>query len=211
MEIQEIKHILQKCGIKRDIDVSQLYLVKKGIITVPNLSRFPMLRRLWLNSNKIKNISCPTISCCLTELYLHNNAITTISGALSHLTCLQILLLHNNQLRSLEESVRELRRMQCLHTVSFFLNPLTLCPEYRHYVVNHLPSVQTLDRREIKQEERMAAFQLYNPERHRVLQSLAFGRRAEATSLIGSSSFPKTNPNHVDQAGMSHVVEAICV
>ncbi|KAJ8354515.1 hypothetical protein SKAU_G00220820 [Synaphobranchus kaupii] len=128
---------------------------------------------------QIKNISCLAISCCLTELYLHDNAITSISGALSHLTCLKILSLHNNELRRLEESVRELKRMQSLHTVN---------PQYRCYVVHYLPSVKMLDRKEVRQEERKAAFQQYSPERHRVLQSLAFGRRAESALLTGSGS-----------------------
>ncbi|XP_064205971.1 leucine-rich repeat-containing protein 72 [Anguilla rostrata] len=190
MELKEISDILQRCGIKRNIDVSQLYFAKRGMISIPDLSRFPMLRRLWVNNNKIKNISCLAISCCLTELYLHNNTITSISGALGHLTCLKILSLHNNELRRLEESVRELKRMQCLHIVSFYLNPLTLDPQYRHYVVHHLPSVKMLDSKEVKQEERKAAFQRYSPDRHRVLQSLAFGRRAEAALLTGSGSIP---------------------
>ncbi|XP_061071998.1 leucine-rich repeat-containing protein 72 [Conger conger] len=178
MEWKEISDILQRCGIKRNIDVSQLYLAKKGIVSIPDLSRFPMLRRLWVNNNKIKHISCLAVSCCLTELYLQNNALTSISGALGHLTCLKILSLHNNELRRLEESVRELKRMQCLHTVK---------PQYHHYVVHHLPSVKMLDRKEVKQEERTAAFQQYCPERHRVRQSLAFGRRAEAAPLTGTS------------------------
>ncbi|XP_036394611.1 leucine-rich repeat-containing protein 72 [Megalops cyprinoides] len=176
---KEINDILRRHGLKRNIDVIQLYLGKKGIVYVPDLSQFPMLRYLWLNDNKIKKISCQTINCCLTELHLHNNEITSISGALSHLTCLQVLLLHNNQLRRLDESVTELRRMQCLHTTSFFLNPLTHDPQYRPYIIHHLPSVQILDRREVKQKERDTAFRLFNPERHRVSQSLAFGRRAE--------------------------------
>uniref|UniRef100_A0A3P8YF87 U2A'/phosphoprotein 32 family A C-terminal domain-containing protein n=2 Tax=Esox lucius TaxID=8010 RepID=A0A3P8YF87_ESOLU len=140
-----------------------------------------MLRYLWLNNNKIKNLSHNTLNCCVTELYLQNNEIKSISGALGHLTCLKVLLLHNNQMQKLEDCMAELRNMHNLHTVK---------PEYRQYVVHQLPSVQVLDRREVKQEERSRSFQLFRPERHRVLQSLAFGRRAETplgrqTSIYG--------------------------
>ncbi|XP_051534721.1 leucine-rich repeat-containing protein 72 [Myxocyprinus asiaticus] len=165
---EENKDVLQKCVIKRDVDVSQIYLVRRGLISVPDLSKFSMLRRVWLNNNKIREVSRTSFNCCLTELYLQNNDVISISGALRHLPCLCVLLLHNNQMKSLEDTVAELKNMQNLHT---------LYPEYRHYVVNHLPSVQFLDRKEVKQGERRQAFKLFRIERQRVLDSIAFGRR----------------------------------
>ncbi|KAI3360752.1 hypothetical protein L3Q82_012989, partial [Scortum barcoo] len=112
---------------------------------VPDLSRFHFLRELWLNNNKIRELSCHSLNCCLTELYLHNNNIKSISGALNHLTCLRLLFLHNNQIRGLEETMHELRRMQQLRTATFFLNPISHEPGYRLHVIHCLPSIQTLD------------------------------------------------------------------
>ncbi|XP_029929034.1 leucine-rich repeat-containing protein 72 [Myripristis murdjan] len=178
MEVwKDIQDVLKKSGIKRDIDVCQLNLARKRLSSVPDLSTFHCLRYLWLNNNKIKELSCRSLNCCMTELYLHNNHIKSISGALSHLTCLRVLLLHNNQIRELDDTMHELRRMQQLHTASEGTSP-----RYRHHVIHCLPSVQVLDRREVKPEERSWCFQAYRAERHHVLQSVAFGRRLTSAS-----------------------------
>ncbi|XP_065136813.1 leucine-rich repeat-containing protein 72 isoform X1 [Paramisgurnus dabryanus] len=137
-----------------------------------------MLRCVWLNNNKIRDICRTSFNCCLTELYLQNNDLISISGALRHLSCLCVLLLHNNQMKFLDETVEELKNMQDLHTLSLYLNPFTQYPEYRQYVLYHLPSLQLLDRKEVKLEERKEAFKMLSTERQRVLDSIAFGRRA---------------------------------
>ncbi|TMS10618.1 Leucine-rich repeat-containing protein 72 [Larimichthys crocea] len=157
---------------------------------------------------KIRELSCRSLNCCLTELYLHNNSIKSISGALNHLTCLRLLFLHNNQIRGLDDTMHELRRMQQLQTATFFLNPISHQPGYRHHVIHCLPSLQVLDGKgeiyrhsegtsdlsqkksasvarclfvvlsEVKSAERKKSFQMHSQERHRVLQSVAFCRRA---------------------------------
>ncbi|NWS93511.1 LRC72 protein, partial [Mionectes macconnelli] len=114
---------------------------------------------------------------CLTELYLNNNELTDVSGALKHLCSLQILFLHNNELKKLGETVKELKGMISLHTLNLFQNPLAYDPDYRLYVIYILPSVQLLDRKLVTQRERESAFHLYNPERSLLVQSIAFGKR----------------------------------
>ncbi|XP_050564390.1 leucine-rich repeat-containing protein 72 [Cygnus atratus] len=114
---------------------------------------------------------------CLTELYLNNNEITDISGALKHLCALQILLLHNNQLKQLGKTVKELKGIISLQTLNLFYNPLAHDPDYRLYVIHFLPSVQLLDRKSVTQRERESAFHLYSHERSCVMESIAFGKR----------------------------------
>ncbi|KAM8869750.1 leucine-rich repeat-containing protein 72 isoform 1-T3 [Spinachia spinachia] len=177
-EVEDIKESLQRAAGRRDVDVFQLNLSTKKLTGLPDLSRFHFLRELWLNNNKIRELSCPSLNCCLTELYLHNNNIPSISGALKHLTCLRVLLLHNNRLRGLEDTMSELRRMQQLRTATFFLNPISHEAGYRHRVIHRLPSIQALDGKGVESAERRRSFQMFNQERHRVLQSVAFGRRA---------------------------------
>ncbi|XP_015213624.2 leucine-rich repeat-containing protein 72 isoform X1 [Lepisosteus oculatus] len=207
---QVIRDILQKHGIKKSVDVSELYLARKALASVCDLSGFPMLNYLWLNNNKIREIPCLTYNYRLTELYLHNNEITNITGCLNHLTSLQVLLLHKNQLRKLGEAVSELRGMQFLMTLTFFLNPFAQDPGYRLHVIYYLPSVTVLDRRAfssslfftaIKQEERIAASHLFDPERNRVLQSLAFGRRVEKPMIIKKTTATKDKGVPVDYQG----------
>ncbi|XP_043114950.1 leucine-rich repeat-containing protein 72 [Puntigrus tetrazona] len=175
---QENVHPLPKRVIQRDRDVTHLHLARRGLTFIPDLSRFSMLRCVWLNNNRIREVSRASFNCCLTELYLQDNDISSISGALRHLTCLQVLLLFNNQMKCLEETVSELKNMQDLHTLSLYLNPFTQDPDYRQYVLHHLPSVKFLDRKEVTQEERRRAFKLFGVERQRVLDTIAFGRRA---------------------------------
>ncbi|KAM9723732.1 leucine-rich repeat-containing protein 72 [Menidia menidia] len=175
MEI--IQSYLQRRGVKRSRDVCQLQLPSKKLTSVPDVSRFAFLRQLWLNNNKIRELNCGSLNCCLTELYLHHNGIKSVKGALNHLTCLRVLFLHNNQIRGLPETMHELRRMQQLQNATFFLNPISHEPGYRSHVIHCLPSIQILDRKELKPSERRRSFQIFNQDRHRLLQSVAFGRR----------------------------------
>ncbi|KAM3614058.1 uncharacterized protein V6R79_009278 [Siganus canaliculatus] len=108
----------------------------------------------------------------------------SLPRALGHLTCLRHLSLHNNQIRGLEDTMHELRRMLQLQTATFFLNPISHEPGYRLHVIHCLPSIQDLDRKEVKAAERRKSFQIYNQERHLVLQSLAFGRRTTENFLL---------------------------
>ncbi|XP_066847887.1 leucine-rich repeat-containing protein 72 isoform X2 [Anser cygnoides] len=173
---QAVEKQLKICGFKRNIDVLVLYLAGQGLRSIPSLSRFHRLRYLWINNNKIQDLTFLKKNYCLTELYLNDNEITDISGALKHLCALQILLLHNNQLKQLGKTVKELKGIISLQTLNLFHNPLAHDPDYRLYVIHFLPSVQLLDRK-FTQRERESAFHLYSHERSCVMESIAFGKR----------------------------------
>ncbi|XP_074939061.1 leucine-rich repeat-containing protein 72 isoform X5 [Phalacrocorax aristotelis] len=144
---QAVEKQLKICGFKRNVDVSVLYLAGQGLRSIPSLSRFHRLRCLWINNNKIQDLTFLIKNYCLTELYLNNNELTDVSGALKHLSTLQILLLHNNQLKNLGKTVKELKGMLSLQTLNLFHNPLAQDPDYRLYVIYFIPSVQLLDRK----------------------------------------------------------------
>ncbi|GCC27966.1 hypothetical protein chiPu_0006392 [Chiloscyllium punctatum] len=126
---------------------------------------------------QIKTINCLSMNYHIKELYLHNNLITDVTGALKHLTSLQILMLQNNWLHKVEKVISEFKKLRWLHTLNLFNNPLTQEQDYRLYVIYHVPSVQLLDRQLITQKERDAAFGTYCQDQFRVRQSLAFGQR----------------------------------
>ncbi|XP_064023003.1 leucine-rich repeat-containing protein 72 isoform X2 [Pogoniulus pusillus] len=173
---QAMEKQLKICGFKRNMDVLVLYLAGQELRSIPSLSQFRRLRCLWINNNKIQDLTFLSKNYCLTELYLNNNELTDISGALKHLCVLQILLLHNNQLKSLDRTVKELKGIRSLQTLNLFHNPLVQDPGYRLHVIYFLPSVQLLDRK-FTQRERESAFHEYNFERSRIVQSIAFGKR----------------------------------
>ncbi|XP_063003659.1 leucine-rich repeat-containing protein 72 [Elgaria multicarinata webbii] len=183
----ESKSILEKqlkiCGFRKDKEVTDLYLGEKGLREVPDLSRFRILKYLWLNNNKIQNLSFLKHNCCLTELYLNNNEIRDIAGALRNIHSLQILLLHNNQLKNLDRTVKELQGMRNLQTLNLFNNPLSHDGRYHLYVIYHIPSVTLLDRKEITKKERESALHIYNHEKTLVLQSIGFGKRIDIPLL----------------------------
>nr|XP_009679109.1 PREDICTED: leucine-rich repeat-containing protein 72 isoform X2 [Struthio camelus australis] len=175
------------------MDVLVLYLAGQGLRSIPSLSRFHRLRYLWINNNKIQDLTFLVKNHCLTEVYLNNNELTDISGALKHLCALQILLLHNNQLKNLGKTVKELKGMISLQTLNLFHNPLAQDPGYRLYVIYFLPSVQLLDRK-LTQRERESALHVYNHERSCVVQSIAFGKRINTPLVTRKGSSRCTQP-----------------
>ncbi|XP_077346820.1 leucine-rich repeat-containing protein 72 isoform X1 [Lithobates pipiens] len=178
-----IKEQIEKCGYRMDSDVHELYLGRKGLREITDLSRFRMLKYLWLNHNKISRVNFLSTNFRLSELHLDHNELCDITGSLKHLTSLHTLMLNDNRLTQLQATVQELKRMTNLRVLNLFHNPLQQDSGYRAYVVQHLPSVELLDREQVRQKEREEAFKLFNPERTAVLQSLGFGRRTN--SVLG--------------------------
>ncbi|XP_075070183.1 leucine-rich repeat-containing protein 72 isoform X2 [Mixophyes fleayi] len=187
MATRIIEEQRQKCGYKTDSDVSELYLGRQGLKEVSDLTRFSMLKYLWLNHNKITRIHFLWNNFRLSELYLNNNGLCDITGCLKHLTSLHTLMLHDNHLAKLQTTVQELKGMSNLRILNLFHNPLDQDPGYRPYVIHHLPSVLLLDRESVAPKEKEDAFKLYNLERTAVIQSLGFGRRTD--SILGTRPF----------------------
>ncbi|XP_006168741.1 leucine-rich repeat-containing protein 72-like [Tupaia chinensis] len=142
---QAVEDQLKICSHKRDADVFELFLSQKELTEVIDLSRFKNLKYLWLHHNKLHGIAFLTKNYCLTELYLNNNAIFEIEG-LHCLPSLNILLLHHNELTNIDATVKELKGMLNLKTLSLYQNPLCQYNLYRLYTIYHLPGVELLDR-----------------------------------------------------------------
>ncbi|XP_044535375.1 leucine-rich repeat-containing protein 72 [Gracilinanus agilis] len=167
------------CGRRRDTDVLELFLTRKKLTDVIDLSRFQRLRHLWLSFNKLCSIAFLLRNHCLSELYLDHNNLYEIAG-LRHLASLKILMLHNNQLKNLDAVLDELKQMNGLKTINLYQNPMSQdTKHYRLYTVFRLPSVWLLDRKEITLKERRQAFQIYNNERFRIYQTIAFRERID--------------------------------
>ncbi|XP_068065877.1 leucine-rich repeat-containing protein 72 isoform X5 [Anomalospiza imberbis] len=154
-----IEKQLKICGYKSNVDVIALYLARQGLRSIPSLSQFRRLKYLWINNNKIQDLTFLIKNYYLTELYLNHNELTDISGALKHLCSLQILFLHNNELKKLGQTVKELKGMISLQTLI------------------------------VTQRERESALHLYNPKRAWVMQSIAFGKRVDTSlgTTVGSN------------------------
>ncbi|KAM6103065.1 leucine-rich repeat-containing protein 72 isoform 8-T8 [Theristicus caerulescens] len=79
LHCKAVEKQLKICGFKRNVDVLVLYLAGQGLRSIPSLSRFHRLRYLWINNNKIEDLTFLINNYCLTELYLNNNELTDVS------------------------------------------------------------------------------------------------------------------------------------
>ncbi|KAF6301884.1 leucine rich repeat containing 72 [Rhinolophus ferrumequinum] len=171
---------LKICGHKRDADVFELFLSQKELTDVIDLSRFKKLKYLWLHHNKLHGITFLTRNYCLKELYLHNNAIFEIEG-LHRLPSLHILLLHHNELTNIDATVKELKGMLNLKTLSLYQNPFCQYNLYRLYIIYHLPGVEVLDRNQVTEKERRSMITIFNHKKAHIGQSISFGRKVDAS------------------------------
>ncbi|XP_075683897.1 leucine-rich repeat-containing protein 72 isoform X2 [Rhinoderma darwinii] len=79
MAAKIIEEQTHKCGYRTDCDVSDLYLGRRGLKEVTDLSRFRLLKYLWLNHNKISKLNFLGNNFRLTELYLNSNELYDIT------------------------------------------------------------------------------------------------------------------------------------
>ncbi|XP_058580894.1 leucine-rich repeat-containing protein 72 isoform X1 [Neofelis nebulosa] len=177
---QAVEDQLKICGHKRDADVFELFLSQKELTEVIDLSRFKKLKYLWLHHNKLHGITFLTRNYCLTELYLNNNAIFEIEG-LHSLPSLHILLLHHNELTDIDATVKELKGMLNLKSLSLYQNPLCQYNLYRLYIIYHLPGVELLDRNQVTEKERRSMVTIFNHKKAHIVQSIAFRGKVDAS------------------------------
>ncbi|XP_008592068.1 PREDICTED: leucine-rich repeat-containing protein 72, partial [Galeopterus variegatus] len=171
---------LKICGHKRDSDVFELFLSQKELTEVIDLARFKKLKYLWLHHNKLQGITFLTRNYCLTELYLNNNEIFEIVG-LHYLPSLHVLQLHHNELRNIDATVKELKGMLNLKTLSLYQNPLCQYNLYRLYTIYQLPGVELLDRKQVTEKERRSMITIFNHKKAHIIQSIAFRGKADTS------------------------------
>ncbi|KAB0405338.1 hypothetical protein E2I00_013345, partial [Balaenoptera physalus] len=177
---QAVEDQLKICGHKKDADVFELFLSQKELTEVIDLSRFKKLKYLWLHHNKLHGITFITRNYCLAELHLNNNEIFDIQG-LHSLHSLHILLLHHNELTNIEATVKELKGMLNLKTLTLYQNPLCQYNLYRLYTIYHLPGVELLDGNQVTEKERRSMITIFNHNKSHIVQSIAFGGKVDAS------------------------------
>ncbi|XP_063685084.1 leucine-rich repeat-containing protein 72-like [Bolinopsis microptera] len=174
---ENITEQLKRQGIRCCTDVCELYLANNNFVDIPTLGEYKALHVLWLNNNKIYKVDFLKTNFQITELYLQQNMIVNIGGALKHLSCLQILMLHANQLTCSHTTVKELKNMLSLHTLNLFGNPIAQEECYRLFVIHNISSLKLLDRQAVSYNEVSAARRLFAPQLVRINDSIKFGRR----------------------------------
>jgi hypothetical protein len=154
--------------------VSEIYLGRRSLVYVSDLTRFKQLEALWLNNNNLTALHGFDCNPTLQAVYAHCNSIYTLAGSLQNLKYLRSLSLYNNKLRDLKATLPYIRHLQYLVALDLFDNPLANEPNYRLLCIWTFPSLHVLDRHEVTEEERHAAVKKFG----KVSQDLvAFGKR----------------------------------
>nr|KAF6338267.1 leucine rich repeat containing 72 [Pipistrellus kuhlii] len=193
-----IEDQLKICGHKRDADVLELFLSKKELTDVIDLSRFRKLKYLWLHHNKLHEITFLTRNYCLTELYLNNNAIIDIEG-LHYLPSLHILMLHHNELTNIDATVKELKGMLNLKILSLYQNPFCQYNLYRLYTIYHLPGVELLDRKRFSFANNVSKIVFDDPEDAVFVRSLK--RSVMTFTSLNWNTVPKREEKYLEDRG----------
>jgi hypothetical protein len=160
--------------VAKNPSVTEIYLGRRALVYISDLTRYKQLEALWLNDNSLTALHGFDCNPTLQAIYAHNNKIYTLAGSLQNIKYLRSLSLYNNTLRDLNATLPFIRHLQYLVALDLFGNPLANEPNYRLLVVWTFPSLHVLDRHEVTDEERLAAVKKFG----KVSQDLvAFGKR----------------------------------
>ncbi|KAL1499943.1 hypothetical protein AB1Y20_012624 [Prymnesium parvum] len=159
--------------------LSELYAGGRGVDSIDEeaMQRFPNLEVVWLNDNRLKKLKGLGQNFRIKELYLHNNALSTISNpscCLPQLRHLEVLQLAGNQLQDLKAAMVVLGNLPFLKRLNLTGNPLTQELNYRATTLFHCKGLELLDSSPVTPAERDAVVQLFNAKK--IEKKLAFGK-----------------------------------
>lgn len=114
-----------------------------------------------LSDNDISKLENFPLSKRLRSLHMSNNQVSFLSSDLpSQLPSLRTLILTNNQIQNIED-LKPLKEMKYLEVLSLSNNPVCKKPNYRLFLIFHVPSLRNLDFTRINMKERQQAQKTY--------------------------------------------------
>jgi Leucine-rich repeat (LRR) protein len=117
--------------VAKNPSATEIYLGRRALIYVSDLTRYKQLQALWLNDNSLTALHGFDCNPTLQAIYAHNNGIYTLAGSLQNVKYLRSLSLYNNKLRDLKATLPYIRHLQYLVALDLFDNPLANEPNYR--------------------------------------------------------------------------------
>ena len=117
--------------VAKNPSCSEIYLGRRALVYVSDLTRYKQLEALWLNDNNLTALHGFDCNPTLQAIYAHNNGIYTLAGSLQNLRYLRSLSLYSNKLRDLKATLPYIRHLQYLVALDLFDNPLANEPNYR--------------------------------------------------------------------------------
>lgn len=136
----------------------ELHLGNHGIDYIRDFEKFISLNTLWLNDNKIKNITGLEQNVRIQKFYIHGNRLKRLNlGCFVPFKFLRLLTLNGNLLDDCENVITELKGLRHLTHLDLFDNPIAQEDNYRLRILGELLYLEVLDRHEVTVEERKAA------------------------------------------------------
>lgn len=141
---------------------TELHLANKNITNLVDFNTFINLDTLWLNNNRLQSLDGLEDNFRIKSLYLHGNRFKSINppGCLETFIVLSTLTLSGNLLNDFDGTVEQLRCLRNLQTLDLFDNPIAQEDNYRLRIIAELPTIQTLDKHKVTEEERVEAKRL---------------------------------------------------
>ncbi|XP_077980345.1 dynein regulatory complex subunit 3-like isoform X2 [Glandiceps talaboti] len=210
-------------------DVTQLRLDFKNILKIDNLWQFTSLTKLQLDNNIIERIEGLDVLVNLIWLDLSFNNIEVIEG-LEKLTKLEDVTFYNNRISVIEnmdslkklhvfsignndvkplENVKYLRRFKNLQTLNLSGNAFCDDPNYKAYVVAHIPSLVYLDFRLIDSNTRDSANEQYKYSIEELEADERAAERKEEEEKAQEKEFERQKDAYVENLNGPHLFESM--
>ena len=174
---------------KKNIDfekLTDLYILNLSynkIIELKDIHYFENLKELYINNNKIEDISfCESLPNLLI-LNAENNNIINITS-LNICSKLKILKLFNNKIKYLNSTLRTIKNLKNIEELSIKENPfLSELFSYREYFISNYTNIKIFDGEKIDKEKKIFAENFYNE--NNPLYHTATNRPMTSTSRPG--------------------------
>jgi len=163
----------------------ELHLAGRGITVLSNFERFKNLSVLWLNNNKLKDLSGLEHNFRVRSLYCHCNHLNFLGNSLDTFLSLNSLTLNDNHFDNMEDVLHSLREMKSLESLDLYNNPVAQEDNYRTRIIVELPSLEVLDKKPIDAEERSNAVAF-----HKRLES-AINMKSQKTKFLTDEELAK--------------------
>lgn len=138
-------------------ECSEVYLCGKSASQISaEFRRFPSVEVIWFNHNRLTRLHNLEANFRIQEVYIEHNRLVSLKGLLPF-KFLRVLLARGNQLRNLDKQIGVLAHFSFLKRLDLSENAVADEPDYQLRVIYNLPQVEELDRKSVKQHERIKA------------------------------------------------------
>ncbi|KAH9490636.1 hypothetical protein Btru_052202 [Bulinus truncatus] len=158
--ILDNNNISSICGLTHCKRLKHLSLSHNNISKIVGLDGLP-IQYLNLSNNHIKHLENLETLKYLRELNLSGNLVRSLSG-LSKNFLLESVDIEDNEIIDIIE-INHIRNAKNLQELNLLRNPIQELPDYRLSVIFRISKIIMLDRRHVKEQEKVSAVNMFDP------------------------------------------------